>query len=429
MQTTDKPLVRIDGADEAPAKPGTDGRRTLCDSDLMLVRAQLRAAAQSSNMHADFFAEAQEELLAATAKDSATGVLGMPGDADSLFGDDIVGIASDKGAVSGAAMETLLWFGLALGEPPRSHRQLELLQQHERQQQERQKLQERQRQQREALGVDAQLQPATMVAELQEAFGGAVEFDWVSETTDASLPPPPQKAPPSQTQTTPPAERPRASRVSSIDSTVSAATVAAETDFASFESGSERGDYPSARSERGSRPGSSCGGDNGSCSEAGAGRCVSPPPSESVLVEPASPSSGSSSRPVSECGGIEPVELRDREMNAETETAVRYCSPGHGVSGDRRSSREPRPPAQWKEEEAPLLKWEREQRAKGQQKGGKGQKRQRQGGGGDGTYETDSEDQLASQLGLNATSLLNTDALMLPDFCAQMPPAKLGRVM
>ena len=29
MQTTDKPLVRIDGADEAPAKPGTDGRRTL----------------------------------------------------------------------------------------------------------------------------------------------------------------------------------------------------------------------------------------------------------------------------------------------------------------------------------------------------------------------------------------------------------------
>ena len=100
--------------------------------------------------------------------------------------------------------------------------------------------------------------------------------------------------------------------------------------------------------------------------------------------------------------------------------------PDRGVSGDRRSSREPRPPAQWKEEEAPLLKWEREQRSRGQQKGARG----RSGSGraaGDGTYETDSEDQLASQAA-SATSLLNTDALMLPDLRANAA-AKLGRVM
>ena len=436
METTDKPLVRIGGADDVDAH--ADGRRTLCDSDLMLVRAQLRAAAQSSNTHADFLAEAQEELLAETAKDSATGGLS---DEDGLGDVSIVGIgnvhgAGEKGVVSGAAIETLLWFGLALGEPPRSHRQLELLHQHERQQHERQKLLERQRQEREALGADAQLQPATMVAELQEAFGGTVEFDWASATTDASLPLQPPKVPPSQSQTPPPAERPRASRVSSIDSTVSVATMAAE--LALFESGLERSDHPSGRSEQGSRPGSSCGGDDGTGSGAGGGRCVSPPPSDAVLVEPASPSSGSSSRPISECGCIEPTELRDREIHeeteteTETETAARYCSPDRGVGcvgGDRRSAREPRPPARWKEEEPPLLRWEREQRVKGHHKGGKGQKRQRQGSGGDDTYETDSEDQLASQLGLNATSLLNTNALMLPDYGVQMPPAKLGRVI
>ena len=50
IEATDKHLVRISDGNGLPAADNAvQGSRTLCEADLALVRAQLRAAAQSSS--------------------------------------------------------------------------------------------------------------------------------------------------------------------------------------------------------------------------------------------------------------------------------------------------------------------------------------------------------------------------------------------
>eukprot|EP00324_Dicrateria_rotunda_P011361 CAMPEP_0206174372 /NCGR_PEP_ID=MMETSP1474-20131121/51857_1 /ASSEMBLY_ACC=CAM_ASM_001110 /TAXON_ID=97495 /ORGANISM="Imantonia sp., Strain RCC918" /LENGTH=164 /DNA_ID=CAMNT_0053583845 /DNA_START=28 /DNA_END=519 /DNA_ORIENTATION=+ len=82
MKLHDKPLVHIEDAADGSAMLSTDkvsavpGGRTLTDSDLALVRAQLRAAAQASNMRAAAAAEEDTAMAAAAAAEEAKATAG-----------------------------------------------------------------------------------------------------------------------------------------------------------------------------------------------------------------------------------------------------------------------------------------------------------------------------------------------------------------
>ena len=120
---------------------GAAGERKLTNEDLALVRAQLRAAAHSSNLRAIQAAEAEQRELsnelatsqeqrAAAKTTSSTGTAASTGGAGaspnksgggkkmsrkSAIIDSI--LPPSDATTCAAAIETLLWFGLALGDP------------------------------------------------------------------------------------------------------------------------------------------------------------------------------------------------------------------------------------------------------------------------------------------------------------------------
>jgi len=397
LDKTDKKLVRIADAPDVAggAAHDADGSRTLCEADLALVRAQLRAAAQSSNLHADYLAEAQEELLAETAHELPQ----LKGGAAAAQAAATERPADTHGTCA-AAMETLLWFGLALGEPPRSNQQAEIIEQQQVQLERHQQEQAQRQAQLAAAGADEPLEMQAL-ADLHEAFGSTVEFDWEQAASEAGL----------SDETADDllglgplrsdfeAEAAPCKRQESADS--SATCPAAE----QFDSGSSVGDT--------SRTGSVCGDDAQSD-----GRSSPMPISSSDYCEPASPSS-----------------VDEGEASERAGQLPGYSSPS-SADNRRVSARQPRPPAPWdKAVEAPLLKWEREalkKEKKGaaaaqQQQKGAAAKRQRSDdaprrtptGGrgrddeGEDMYESDGgERELVSQFGLPAT-LLDAEPLML----------------
>ncbi len=106
--SADKPLVRLasseDGSLVVQSCDAPEGQRIISDSDLALVRAQLRAAALVS----------------------PSGLPGEAGNHHPFGGADPLrrrgGKATTDPATSTAAIETLLWFGLALGDTGHSSR-------------------------------------------------------------------------------------------------------------------------------------------------------------------------------------------------------------------------------------------------------------------------------------------------------------------
>ena len=102
---------------------GIPGGRTLTNEDLRLVHAQLRAAAHSSNLRAMAAAEAdQREMggIAATGASATATASGAPkGGKVARKGRTLVVEPPSDATTCAAAIETLLWFGLALGEPSR----------------------------------------------------------------------------------------------------------------------------------------------------------------------------------------------------------------------------------------------------------------------------------------------------------------------
>ena len=123
---------------------GAAGERKLTNEDLALVRAQLRAAAHSSNLRAIQAAEAEQRELsnelatsqeqrAAAKTTSSTGTAASTGGASGASPNKSGGGGGKKmsrksaiidsilppsdATTCAAAIETLLWFGLALGDP------------------------------------------------------------------------------------------------------------------------------------------------------------------------------------------------------------------------------------------------------------------------------------------------------------------------
>jgi len=131
IEVSDKHCVRIEG-DGSNAQHGS---RTLTEADLALVRAQLRMAAQSSSLNIDPD-EQDEDILLEAAQDIEVAVLSQLGDSARQ-----TKRSAEPGA-GAAAIETLLWFGLALGEAPRSPQQQQMARQLEQQQLEQRMLEE-----------------------------------------------------------------------------------------------------------------------------------------------------------------------------------------------------------------------------------------------------------------------------------------------
>jgi len=102
----DKPLVHIEDGESGQEKESLGQGRTLTETDLRLVHAQLRTAAHASNLRAAVAREAEQREL---------------GDLTAATGEVKKETNADGKPNHAAAMETLVWFGLALGEqPPRT---------------------------------------------------------------------------------------------------------------------------------------------------------------------------------------------------------------------------------------------------------------------------------------------------------------------
>ena len=434
IEATDKHLVRISDGNGLPAADNAvQGSRTLCEADLALVRAQLRAAAQSSSHLTQDLAEAQEELLAETAQDIETAVRKQLGSHANL----------PKRAACAAAIETQLWFGLALGEPPRSLRQLEILQQHE--------------QHVVAPCFESVQSPTasadTTLSDLQEAFAVSVEFDWEQAASEAGLDgsaealsstpaaaaaeltaaeltavePAVAEPAPAEPVALPMAPPPLCVEGSkSFDSTESVATSPLER-FDSSSSGNSEGD---------SRAESICSDfHNDTLSEFGESHEAAEASGERGEREETRPTEGHESereiappRAVTPPVGIE-KESEGRAAYESPRDSVASEGGGGGASDRRCSRRAPRPPKQWEAQvEAPLLKWEKEQQLpRGKRRAAKrhaaSAKRMEVEAPGADTYETDSSEDLATQLGLSP-KLLEPECFMLMADCA---PAKRQR--
>jgi hypothetical protein len=396
IEASDKHIVRIADGDGSTTQSAVEGSRTLCEADLVLVRAQLRAAAQSSSLHDS---EAQEELLAQTAQDIESAVLTQLGGNAQQQSSNLR--RSGEPSACAAAIETLLWFGLALGEPPRSLQQLEMLQDQE----------------WNLPGLEPEPVPRggleVQVPGDEATFPLSSEFDWEQAASEAGLddevqtpltkdelqaafgkdevqtPRPPLLAKGSQSQ-------------DSLHSEVTTCPIER------FDSSS------SANSEGDSRAESVFSDFNDCSSETGPSEC------------------GQLNEAEASCSSVVPTSPSQRiAMLDDMEDGAPYCSPQ--VGSDRRCSRrEARPPKQWDSQvEAPLLKWEKEQ----QQPRSKRRAVKRPGGSklpagsevdaqGADTYETDSSEDLATQLGLPSTSLEPEGCFMLLADCT---PAKRQR--
>lgn len=392
IAASDKHIVRIAEGAGSYAQ-NADGSRTLCEADLALVRAQLRAAAQSSSFNID--PEAHEDILAETAQDIEVAVLSQLGCARQTSKR-----SADPSACS-AAIETLLWFGLALGESPRSleEQQMEMLQE----------------EQWDLPGLEAQ--PVLPRCDLEvevpsnsHTFSVSSEFDWEQAASEAGLD--------DEVYTPTPELRPLLAKGSmSQDSLASEVTTCpCPCPIERFDSSS------SANSEGDSRTESVYSDFNDCFSEAGASECCQ-------LNDAGVPCA--SAPPASPSEGVEMLEdMEDMEEHAP------YSSPREAGSDRRCSRREARPPKQWDSQvEVPLLKWEKEQ----QQPRGKRRAVKRHAAGklaacsempwpvdaqGADTYETDGSEDLATQLGLPSKLLEPEGCFMLLADCT---PAKRQR--
>lgn len=369
IKAMDKHLVRIADGDGSNAPNTVEGTRTICEADLALVRAQLRAAAQSSSLQTDCIAEAQEELLAETAQDIETAVWNQLG----------VGVPSEPRrsadpSTCAAAIETLLWFGLALGEPPRSLQQLDMLQRHD--------------QQWSLSCLEADTQPDSEWQALSnlQSFPVDAEFDWQQAASEAGLD--------DGVKTRPPETRPLLSKGSlSQDSLESEATACPVERFDSSSSANSDGD---------SRAESVCSDFHDSISEACTAECGDCSEVEACSTSDArrSPSQGSDMLQAEDCGAP-------------------YSSPCDTDIDRRCSRREARPPKQWNGQgEAPLLKWEKEQQLpRTKRRAAKRHATIEHLEGcetqGPDTYETDSSEDLATQLGLDSKALEPEGCFML----------------
>jgi len=121
IEKHDKPLVLLKAGAASEdrkaledSKEGTDGKLVLDEADLAMVQARLRAAAHSSNLRAAAAAEVDQAEIAAEVA-AALEAVDRP---DRKSRAQRAGSASDPGTCA-AAIETLLWFGLALGDTPR----------------------------------------------------------------------------------------------------------------------------------------------------------------------------------------------------------------------------------------------------------------------------------------------------------------------
>ena len=394
IEASDKHLVRIADSDGSNARSAVEGGRTLCEADLALVRAQLRAVAQSYSSHTD--SDAQEDVFAETAQDIESAVLNQLG--DSARQASISRRSGEPGACA-AAIETMLWFGIALGEPPRSLQQQQMEKQMEMHQEEEWDLP----------GLEAEPVPRDCLAVPDEddsqTFTLNSEFDWEQAASNAGLD--------DAAQTPTPELRPLFVKGSeSQDSLLSEVTTCPTTcpcPIERFDSSS------SANSEGDSRAESIYSDFNDCLSEAGASECcqLNEARASCATVPPQSPP-----------GRI--------EMLDDMEDRAPYSSPCEAGSDRRCSRREARPPKQWDSQvEAPLLKWEKEQ----QQPRGKRRAVKRHVTGklplslegeaqGADTYETDSSEDLASQLGL-ASKLLEPEGCFM--LLADCTPGKRQR--
>jgi len=119
----DKPLVRLvtDEEEDDPLALGDvpEGTevRVLAQSDLELVQKQLRAAAFSSNQRAVAATAAEHAEMAAEVAAEMDDI-DMP---DTLRKGQPSAVSGSDASTCSAAIETLLWFGLALGEAPKRH--------------------------------------------------------------------------------------------------------------------------------------------------------------------------------------------------------------------------------------------------------------------------------------------------------------------
>jgi len=120
VKKLDKPLVRLATEDDEGKDLKIDeatGVRILGQSDLEAVQKQLRAAAISSNQRANSAAAVDDLSPAELAAEVASELDGIQLPVAPLGGSDGALGDSDPSTCS-AAIETLLWFGLALGEKP-----------------------------------------------------------------------------------------------------------------------------------------------------------------------------------------------------------------------------------------------------------------------------------------------------------------------
>ena len=397
IEASDKHIVRIEG-DGSNAQQRAGGSRTLCEADLALVSAQLRAAAQSSSLNID--PDDQEDILLEAAQDIEVAVLSQLGDSARQ-----TKRSADPGA-GAAAIETLLWFGLALGEPPRSPQQQQMARQLEQQQMEQQMLEE---EQWDLPGLEAEPVPSASASDLEvltdeQSFPLSVEFDWEQAAGEVGLDDEAVHTPMPVVHTPMP---PRPLLVKGSVSQDSLASEVTTCPIERFDSSS------SANSEDDSRAMSVSSDFNDCSSEAGASECfqlneAGALPSTNLL----------STRP------CESVETEGVEMLDDISSSL-YSSPRDAGSDRRCSRREARPPKQWDSQvEAPLLKWEKEQ----QKPRGKRRSAVKRHATGNAqwadTYETDGSEDLATQLGI-PSQLLEPDGCFM--LLADCTPAKRQR--
>ena len=384
IEVSDKHCVRIEG-DGSNAQHGS---RTLTEADLALVRAQLRMAAQSSSLNIDPD-EQDEDILLEAAQDIEVAVLSQLGDSARQ-----TKRSAEPGA-GAAAIETLLWFGLALGEAPRSPQQQQMARQLEQQQMEQRMLEE---EQWDLPGLEAEPVPSARDLEVlsdEQSFPLSVEFDWEQAAGEVGLD--------DEVVHTPMPPRPLLAKGSvSQDSFASEVTTCP---IERFDSSS------SANSEDDSRAMSVYSDFNDCSSEAGASECFQL--HEAGVTCASLPSTCLlSTRP------CEDVETEGVEMLDDISSSL-YSSPRDAGSDRRCSRREARPPKQWDSQvEAPLLKWEKEQQQP------RGKRRPVKRAQGADTYETDASEDLATQLGI-PSQLLEPDGCFM--LLADCTPAKRQR--
>lgn len=398
IEVSDKHCVRIEG--DGSNAQSAHGSRILTEADLALVRAQLRMAAQSSSLNIDPD-EQDEDILLEAAQDIEVAVLSQLGDSARQ-----TKRSAEPGA-GAAAIETLLWFGLALGEAPRSPQQQQMARQLEQQQLEQRMLEEEswdlpglEAEGAHDLGAhDLGAQDLEVLSD-EQSFPLSVEFDWEQAAGEVGLD---DEVVCTPVVCTPIPPRPLLAKGSvSQDSFASEVTTCP---IERFDSSS------SANSEDDSRAMSVYSDFNDCSSEAGASECFQL--HEAGVTCASLPSTCLlSTRP------CEDVETEGVEMLDDISSSL-YSSPRDAGSDRRCSRREARPPKQWDSQvEAPLLKWEKEQQQP------RGKRRPVKRAQGADTYETDASEDLATQLGI-PSQLLEPDGCFM--LLADCTPAKRQR--